>query len=79
MKSNRPIELVIKDRLNLQTVKKDLESIGINPSYNYIINNNFIKYSYMTWPKEKKEQFLKTIGGPVFLKKTEQFYNNLSK
>lgn len=70
---NYDIEDVIKSNLSLQSISRTLESdFGFkNLEFNNVIDKG-VRY-YQTWPQDKKDRFIKTIGGKANFKKTKAY------
>lgn len=70
---NYNIEDVIKSNLSLQTISRVLQSeFGFrNLDFVKFIDNSLKHYS--SWSQEKKDKFIKTIGGKANFKKTKAY------
>lgn len=70
---NYDIEDVIKSNLSLQSISRTLESdFGFkNLEFNNVINKSL--KCYQTWSQDKKDKFIKTIGGKANFKKTKTY------
>lgn len=66
------IELIIKQRLGLQSTIKALEGMKIQPNFNKIISPEFSK-EYKSWDESKKNKFIITIGGKTNFNITRNF------
>lgn len=75
-----PIEKIIENNLSLQTIQRSLnKEFGVkNPNYKNLVNSNFLKF-YDSWGQEKKDKFIKTIGGVVYFSKVKKFLENLER
>lgn len=72
------IDSVIKANLEMQTIQRELTKLGFrNPSLETFKNKNFLD-RYNTWNDEKKNSFLKLIGGSANYKKTKSFIESLN-
>jgi hypothetical protein len=72
------IDSVIKANLEMQTIQRELIKLGFrNPSLETFKNKNFLD-RYNTWNDEKKNSFLKLIGGSANYKKTKSFIESLN-
>jgi hypothetical protein len=73
---NYNIEDVIKSNIEMQTISRVLQTeFGFkNLNFNILINNS-LKY-YSSWTQEKKDKFIKTIGGKANFKKTKAYLEN---
>jgi hypothetical protein len=71
-------EQIIESNLNLQSIQRSLkQEFGIlNANIKIFSNPNFIK-NYQFWDENKKNKFIKTIGGAVAYKKIKNFLENL--
>lgn len=71
-------EQIIESNLNLQSIQRSLkQEFGIlNANIKIFSNQNFIK-NYQFWDEDKKNKFIKTIGGAGSYKKIKNFLENL--
>lgn len=69
---------VIKQRLSLQTVQRQLSSFGAVPNYNAILNKSFAKQA-LKWDQQKLNKFIIILGGPVNKNRTFNLLNELTK
>lgn len=70
---NYDIEDVIKSNLSLQSISRTLQSdFGFkNLEFNNVIGRSL--KCYQAWPQDKKDRFIKTIGGKANFKKTKAY------
>jgi len=75
-----PIEKIIENNLSLQTIQRTLvNEFGVkNPNYTNLTSLNFLKF-YDSWNEEKRNKFIKTIGGVVYFSKVKRFLENLER
>jgi hypothetical protein len=75
-----PIEKIIENNLSLQTIQRSLtKEFGVkNPNYTNLTNSNFLKF-YDSWSEEKRNKFIRTIGGVVYFSKVKKFLENLER
>lgn len=75
-----PIEKIIENNLSLQTIQRILtKDFGVkNPNYANLTSSNFLKF-YDSWTEEKRNKFIKTIGGVVYFSKVKRFLENLER
>lgn len=66
---------VIEANLSLPSIKRDLEANYKFLDLSFLKNPKYIKY-YMSWQEDKKEAFIKLIGGKVNFKRTKEFLEN---
>lgn len=78
MKKQINIHDVIKQRLSLQTVQRQLSSFGAVPNYNAILSKSFIKEA-LKWDAQKLNKFIIILGGPINKNKTFNLLNELIK
>lgn len=72
-----PIDAIIQANLEMQTIQRELNKLGIkNPSLNTFKNKNFLN-QYSSWSEEKQNIFIKLIGGNANYKKTKGFIESL--
>lgn len=72
-----PIDAVISANLEMQTIQRELYKFGVkNPSLNSLKDNRFIN-QYNSWTEDKKNTFIKLIGGNANYKKTKTFIEKL--
>jgi len=71
-------EQIIESNLNLQSIQRSLKNdFGIlNPTLKIFSNPNFVK-NYQCWDENKKNKFIKTIGGPASYKKIKSFLEKI--
>ena len=75
---NYPIDSVIQANLEMQAIQRELTKFGFkNPSLNAIKNENFLS-TYNSWNEDKRNIFLKLIGGSANYKKTKTFIESLN-
>lgn len=75
---NYSIDAVIQANLEMQAIQRELTKFGFrNPSLTAIKNKNFLN-TYNTWNEEKRNTFLKLIGGSANYKKTKTFIESLN-
>lgn len=71
------IENIIKQRLNLQTVEKNLDiNYGLEKR-DFFLNLIKVKNKYNSLDDDKKKYFIKLIGGGVNYLKTREYIENL--
>lgn len=75
-KINGTISDVIKERLQLQTVKRQLSNFGIN---DYRDINKSLAAQALKWDIQKLNKFVITLGGPINKEKTTKFLQELIK
>ena len=64
-----PIDAIIQANLEMQTIQRELNKLGIkNPSLATFKNPNFLN-QYNSWNEEKQNIFIKLIGGNANYKK----------
>lgn len=75
-----PIEKIIQSNLSVQSIQRSLtKDFGIkNPNYSNLTNYNFLKF-YDSWNEEKRNKFIKTIGGVVYFSKIKNFLQKLER
>lgn len=75
-----PIEKIIENNLSIQSIQRCLaKDFNLkHPSYLALTSTNFLK-AYDAWPEEKRNKFIKTIGGVVYFNKIKNFIENLQK
>lgn len=75
-----PIEKIIQSNLSVQSIQRSLtKDFGIkNPNYSNLTNFNFLKF-YDSWNEEKRNKFIKTIGGVVYFSKIKNFLEKLER
>jgi hypothetical protein len=75
-----PIEEIIQSNLSVQSIQRSLtKDFGIkNPNYSNLTNFNFLKF-YDSWNEEKRNKFIKTIGGVVYFSKIKNFLEKLER
>jgi len=75
-----PIEKIIQSNLSVQSIQRSLtKDFGIkNPNYSNLTNCNFLKF-YDSWNEEKRNKFIKTIGGVVYFSKIKNFLQKLER
>lgn len=80
MKTNFNLELVAEARLKLQTVQRHfLEYFDIlSPSVDQFKTRHFLS-NFINWNKERQDKFLIELGGPMNLKRSWYWINNLIK
>jgi hypothetical protein len=72
-----PIDAIIQANLEMQTIQRELNKLGIkNPSLITFRNPNFLN-QYNCWNEEKQNNFIKLIGGNANYKKTKGFIESL--
>jgi hypothetical protein len=66
--------------LSVQSIQRSLtKDFGIkNPNYSNLTNSNFLKF-YDSWNEEKRNKFIKTIGGVVYFSKIKNFLQKLER
>ncbi|NBP14235.1 hypothetical protein EBU95_07525, partial [bacterium] len=69
---------VIEANVSLPSVRRDLESNYKFLDFSFIKNPKYIKY-YMSWQDNKKESFIRLIGGKANFKRTKEFLDNIFK
>jgi hypothetical protein len=80
MKNKIDVEIVVKDRLRLQSVQRNFfDSFGILfPTLEKFKHNSFL-HQYNKWELEQKNKFLIELGGKTNLKQTKQWIDKLIK
>lgn len=74
---NFSIDKIIEMNLSMQTIQRELGKLGFKtPSVNSFKNKNFLNL-YNSWDLEKKNSFIKLIGGNANFKKTKLFIESL--
>ena len=75
-----PIEEIIQSNLSVQSIQRSLtKDFGIkNPNYSNLTNSSFLKF-YDSWNEEKRNKFIKTIGGVVYFSKIKNFLQKLER
>jgi hypothetical protein len=75
-----PIEKIIQSNLSVQSIQRSLtKDFGVkNPNYSSLVNFNFLKI-YDSWGEEKRNKFIKTIGGVVYFSKIKNFLQKLER
>jgi hypothetical protein len=72
-----PIDAIIQANLEMQTIQRELNKLGIkNPSLITFRNPNFLN-QYNSWNEEKQNNCIKLIGGNANYKKTKGFIESL--
>jgi hypothetical protein len=66
------INQIIEANMSLPSIKKDLETKYKFYSSSFLKNPKYIQY-YLSWNEEKKDSFIKLIGGKANFKKTKKF------
>lgn len=56
----------------MPSIKKNLESNFKFLNLSFLNNPNYIKY-FLSWEEEKRNDFIKLIGGKANFKKTKKF------
>ena len=76
---NFKIDQIIESNLSVQSIQKSLkDNFGIlKPEISLFKKNNFIK-NFSSWDQEKKNKFIKTIGGMVYFNKVKDFFDKIS-
>jgi len=75
---NFSIDKIIEMNLSMQTIQRELGKLGFkNPSLNMFKNKNFLNL-YNSWDEDRKNNFIKLIGGNVNFKKTKFFIESLN-
>jgi len=71
------IDKIIEMNLSMQTIQRELNKLGFrNLSINTFKNKNFLNL-YNSWGEEKKNGFIKLIGGNANFKKTKAYLETL--
>lgn len=80
MKNKIDIELVVKDRLRLQTVQRNFfDNLGILfPTLEKFKQESFLK-QYNNWKVEEQDKFLIELGGQANFKRTKYWIGKLIK
>jgi hypothetical protein len=75
---NLDISTVIKQRLELQTIKRKLSNdfALVNTDYSFLTHPNFLK-KVLGWDERRKKEFIEILGGPVNRNLTSNFINTL--
>lgn len=75
---NFSIDQIIEMNLGMQAIQRELNKLGFkNPSLNTFKNRNFLNL-YNSWDEDRKNNFIKLIGGNVNFKKTKFFIESLN-
>jgi hypothetical protein len=71
---------IIISNLDLQSTQRSLQKeFGVSSvNYSVVTGPNFLK-QYDLWDSEKKNKFIKTIGGVVHFKKVKEFIDKLPR
>lgn len=78
LKLSFPIERVIEGNLSLQSVSRALQSEYkiYNPNVALLTSEKFIK-NFNSWPKPKKDDFIKLVVGKANFKKGQSYFTNI--
>lgn len=75
---NFSIDQIIEMNISMQAIQRELNKLGFkNPSLNTFKNKNFLNL-YNSWDEDRKNNFIKLIGGNVNFKKTKFFIESLN-
>lgn len=64
---------IISERISIQATRRELVSFGIKLPSIALFESDVFKNSFLKWPEEKQNKFIKIIGGPVNFKKTKEY------
>ena len=70
--NNFSISQIIEANISLPSVKKDLEANYKFYNRSFLNNPKYIQY-FLSWDSEKRDNFIKLIGGKANFKKTKKF------
>lgn len=78
----KELDTLINQRLNLNTNRRILSeefNLPFGATLNHIKNPNFLKQNYWNWTQEKRNRFIKILGGGIYFRQTENMINGLLK